>query len=152
MDVTIVEMGVEEKMAPEDQHGGYSHPTSHSTSSDLTTSLDTSWTDSVAILTCVAAREQVLLSTSLSTTLHFPPRSGCLAVAVDRAVLWPDGRLMAGYRLERPAGGMSRRDNQALVERVTVCGCRWANVVENEHFLAQAADGHQEGQEGEEQA
>ena len=25
MDVTIVEMGVEEKMAPEDQHGGYSH-------------------------------------------------------------------------------------------------------------------------------
>ena len=34
MDVTIVEMGVEEKMAPEDQHGGYSHPTSHSTSSD----------------------------------------------------------------------------------------------------------------------
>ena len=39
MDVTIVEMGVEEKMAPEDQHGGYSHPISHSTSSDLTTSL-----------------------------------------------------------------------------------------------------------------
>ena len=28
MDVTIVEMGVEEKMAPEDQHGGYmAHPT-----------------------------------------------------------------------------------------------------------------------------
>ena len=87
MDVTIVEMGVEEKMAPEDQHGGYSHPTSHSTLSDLTTSLNTSWTDSVAILTCVAAREQVLLSTSLSATLHFPPRSGCLAVVVDRAVL-----------------------------------------------------------------
>ena len=84
MDVAIVEMGVEEKMAPEDQHGGYSHPTSHSTSSDLTTSLHISWTDSVAILTCVAAREQVLLSTSLSTTLHFPPRSGCLAVLVDR--------------------------------------------------------------------
>ena len=76
-----------EGMAPEDQHGGYSHPTSHSTSSDLTTSLHTSWTDSVAILTCVAAREQVLLSTPLSTTLHFPPRSGCLAVVVDRAVL-----------------------------------------------------------------
>ena len=124
MEVAIVEMGVEEKMAPEDQHGGYSHPPAHGTSSDLTTSLHTSWTDTVAILTCVAAREQVLLSTSLSTTLHFPPRSGCLAVAVDRAVLWPDGRLMAGYRLERPAGGMSRRDNQALVERVTVCGCR----------------------------
>ena len=122
--MTIVEMGVEEKMAPEDQHGGYIHPTSHITSSDLTASLRTSWTDSMAILTCVEAREQVLLSTSLPTTLHFPPRSGCLAVAVDRAVLWPDGRLMAGYRLERPAGGMSRRDNQALVEHVTVCGCR----------------------------
>ena len=124
MSVTIVEMGVEEKMALEDQHGGYSHPTSHNTSSDLTASLHTSWTDSMAILTGVGPREQVLLSTSLPTTLHFPPRSGCLAVAVDRAVLWPDGRLMAGYRLERPAGGMSRRDNQALVERVTVCGCR----------------------------
>ena len=124
MYVAIVEMGVEEKMAPEDQHGGYSHPTSHNTSSDLTASLQTSWTDSMAILTGVGPREQVLLSTSLPTTLHFPPRSGCLAVAVDRAVLWPDGRLMAGYRLERPAGGMSRRDNQALVERVMVCGCR----------------------------
>ena len=122
--MAIVEMGVEEKMAPEDQHGGYSHPPAHGTSSDLGTSLHTSWTDSMAILTGVGPREQVLLSTSLPTTLHFPPRSGCLAVAVDRAVLWPDGRLMAGYRLERPAGGMSRRDNQALVERVTVCGCR----------------------------
>ena len=87
MDVAIVEMGVEEKMAPEDQHGGYSHPTSHGTSSDLGTCLYTSWTDSMAILTGVAAREQVLLSTSLSTTLHFPPQSGCLAVVVDRAVL-----------------------------------------------------------------
>ena len=87
MRVSIVEMGVEEKMALEDQHGGYSHHTSHSTSSNLTTSLHTSWTDTVAILTCVAAREQVLLSTPLSSTLHFPPRSGCLAVAVDRAVL-----------------------------------------------------------------
>ena len=69
--VTIVEMGVEEKMAPEDQHGGYSHPTSHSTSSDLIASQYTSWTDSMAILTCVEAREQVLLSTSLPTTLRF---------------------------------------------------------------------------------
>ena len=87
MGVTIVEMGVEKKMAPEDQHGGYSHPTLHSTSSDPTVALHTSRTDSMAILTCVAAREQVLLSTSLSATLHFPPRSGCLAVVVDRAVL-----------------------------------------------------------------
>ena len=41
-----------------------------------------------------------------------------------------------GYRLESPALGIPRRDNQALVERVRVCGCRWANVVENEHFQA----------------
>ena len=87
MGVAIVEMGVEEKMAPEDQHGGYSHPTSYSTSSDLTVALHTSWTDSMAILTCVEAQEQVLLSTSLSTSLHFPPRSSCFAVVVDRAVL-----------------------------------------------------------------
>ena len=124
MGVAIVEMGVEEKMAPEDQHGGYSHPPAHGTSSDLGTSLHTSWTDSMAILTGVAAREQVLLSTSLSTTLHFPPRSSCLAVAVDRAVLWPQVASDLGYRLESPALGIPRRDNQALVERVMVCGCR----------------------------
>ena len=41
-----------------------------------------------------------------------------------------------GYRLESPALGIPRRYNQALVERVRVCGCRWANVVENEQFLA----------------
>ena len=41
-----------------------------------------------------------------------------------------------GYRLESPALGIPRRDSQALVERVRVCGCRWATVVENEHFLA----------------
>ena len=58
MGVAIVEMGVEEKMAPEDQHGGYSHPPAHGTSSDLGTSLQTSWTDSMAILTCVAARNK----------------------------------------------------------------------------------------------
>ena len=34
MDLTIVEMGMEEKMAPEDQDGGYSHHTLHCTSSD----------------------------------------------------------------------------------------------------------------------
>ena len=49
MGVAIVEMGVEEKMALEDQHGGHSHHTSHSTSSNLTTSLHTSWTDTVVI-------------------------------------------------------------------------------------------------------
>ena len=36
MGVAIVEMGVEDKMTPEDQHGGYRHPTLHSTSSDPT--------------------------------------------------------------------------------------------------------------------
>ena len=40
------------------------------------------------------------------------------------------------YRVERPALGIPRRHSQALVERVRVCGCRWANVVENEHFQA----------------
>jgi len=147
--VSIVEMGVEDKMAPEDQHGGYSHPTSHSTSSDLGASLYTSWTDSMAILTCVGPREQVLVSTSLSTTLHFPSLSGCLAVAGDGAVLWPEVADDPDYRLERPTLGIPRRDNQVLVERLLVCGCRWAIVVENEHFQAQAAAGHQEGQEGE---
>ena len=63
MCVAIVEMGVEKKMAPEDQHGGYSHHTSQSTSSDLIASQYTSWTDSMAILTGVEAREQVLTST-----------------------------------------------------------------------------------------
>ena len=72
----------------------------------------------------VVLRQQVLLSTSLPPSLHFPPRSGCFAVLVDRAVLWPDGRLTAGYRLEGSALGIPRRDNQALVERVMVCGCR----------------------------
>ena len=47
MDVAIVEMGVEEKMAPEDQHGGYSHHISHSTSSDPIRPSDTLLTDSV---------------------------------------------------------------------------------------------------------
>ena len=124
MDVAIVEMGVEDKMTPEDQHGGYFHPTKHSTSSDLIASQYISWAERMAILTCVAVREQVLLSTSLSTTLHFPPRSSCLAVAVDRAVLWPQVADDPGYRLESPALGIPRRDSQALVERVRVCGCR----------------------------
>jgi hypothetical protein len=106
-------MGVD-KMAPEDQHGGYSHPTSHSTSSDLGASLYTSWTDSMAILTCVGPREQVLVSTSLAATLHFPPRSGCLAVAGDGAVLWPQVADDPDYRLESPALGIHRRHNQAF--------------------------------------
>ena len=71
MCVAIVEMGVEKKMAPEDQHGGLSHHTSHSTSSNLIASQYTSWTERMAILTGVEAREQVLLSTSLPTTLRF---------------------------------------------------------------------------------
>ena len=47
MDLTIVEMGVEEKMTPEDQHGGYSHHISHSTSSDPTRPSATLLGDSV---------------------------------------------------------------------------------------------------------
>ena len=44
MGVAIVEMGVEAKMAPEDQDGGYFHPTApHPTSYPCT-----SWTDNVA--------------------------------------------------------------------------------------------------------
>ena len=34
MPISIVEMGMEEKMTPEDQDGGYSHPTTRSTVSD----------------------------------------------------------------------------------------------------------------------
>ena len=124
MDLTIVEMGVEEKMAPEDQHGGYSHPTTHCTSSDPIRPSAPSLTDSVKLLVGIDARQQVLLSTSLPPSLHFPPRSGCLAVLVDRAVLWPQVTDYPGNRLERSALGIPRRDNQALVERVMVCGCR----------------------------
>ena len=124
MRVSIVEMGVEEKMTPEDQDGGYSHHTLHCTSSDPIRPSATLLGDSVLLLVGIEARQQVLLSTSLPPSLHFPPRSGCLAVLVDRAVLWPDGRLTAGYRLEGSSLDIPRRDNQALVERVMVCGCR----------------------------
>ena len=67
--------GGSQQMPPEYQHGGYSHPTSHSTSSDLGASLHTSWTESMAILTCVGPREQVLVSTSLPPSSRIPPRS-----------------------------------------------------------------------------
>ena len=45
--VAIVEMGVEDKMTPEDQHGGYFHPTLHSTSSDPTRPSATLLDDSI---------------------------------------------------------------------------------------------------------
>ena len=70
-----------------------------------------------------------------------------LAVAGDEAVLWPQVAGDPGYRLERPALGVPRRDNQALVERVRVCGCRWANVVENEHFQALGQMGNKKAKE-----
>ena len=89
MGVTIVEMGVEKKMAPEDQHGGYSHPTLHITSSNLTASQYTSWTDSVAILTGVGPQEQVLLSTSLSTSLNPFPSSPSMRPAARLLVVLP---------------------------------------------------------------
>ena len=47
MRVSIVEMGVEDKMTPEDQHGGYFRPTLHSTSSDQTRPSATLLYDSV---------------------------------------------------------------------------------------------------------
>ena len=124
MPISIVEMGMEEKMTPEDQDGGYSHPTTRSTVSDPIRPSVTLLGDSVKLLVGIGARQQVLLSTLLPPSSHFPPRSGCLAVLGYGAVLWPEGRLTAGYRLERSALGIPRRDNQALVERVMVCGCR----------------------------
>ena len=71
MDVAIVEMGVEDKMTPEDQDGGYSHPTTHCTSSDPIRPSATSLTDSVKLLVGIEARQQVLLSTSFPPSLHW---------------------------------------------------------------------------------
>ena len=123
MPISIVEMGAEEKMAPEDQHGGYSHHTSHSTSSDLIASQYTSWTDSMAILTGVEAREQVLVSTSLSTTLHFPPRSGCLHIFFAETwstTPWP---IEASKALIEPAHSVYQSCYRVLAEHVMLCGC-----------------------------
>ena len=124
MPISIVEMGMEEKMTPEDQDGGYSHPTTRSTVSDPIMPSVPSLNNSVKLLVGFEARQQVLLSTSLPPSLHFPPRSGCLAVLVYRAVLWPQVTDYPGNRLERSALDIPRRHNQALVERVMVCGCR----------------------------
>ena len=118
MGVTIVEMGVEDKMTPADHNGGYSHPTTRSTVSDPIMPSVPSLNDSVKLLVGIGARQQVLLSTLLPPSSHFPPRSGCLAVLGYGAVLWPEGRLTAGYRLEGPVRAISRRDNQAFGERV----------------------------------
>ena len=58
---------------------------------------------------------------------------------------WEPGVVL---RLGRALCPISLSDNQALVERVMVCGCGWANVVETGHFLAQATARQKEGQEG----
>ena len=85
--LSIVEMGVEDKMTPADHNGGYSHPTTRSTVSDPIMPSVPSLNDSVKLLVGIGARQQVLLSTLLPPSSHFPPRSGCFAVVVDRAVL-----------------------------------------------------------------
>ena len=59
-------------MLLEDQRGGCSHLTTHSTPSDPTGCSDTSSTDGTAISPGIAAREQVLLITSLAVSLHIP--------------------------------------------------------------------------------
>ena len=118
--LSIVEMGVEDKMTPADHNGGYSHPTTRSTVSDPIMPSVPSLNDSVKLLVGIGARQQVLLSTLLPPSSHFPPRSGCLAVLGYGAVLWPEGRLTAGYRLEGPVGGICRRGNQSFGVRMMV--------------------------------
>ena len=84
-----VEMGVQEKMLLEDQHGGCSHPTRHRCSADPLTPSGTSTIDYMTSSVGIRARKQVLVSITLPPSLRIPPRSGCLAAARDRAFLWP---------------------------------------------------------------
>eukprot|EP01044_Picomonas_judraskeda_P031156 COSAG03_NODE_11507_length_588_cov_40.398773_1_plen_195_part_11 len=68
-----VEMAVEEKMTPEDQHGGYSHPTAHSCSTDPPTPSGTSTVDYMTSSVGIRARQQVLVSITLPPSLRLPP-------------------------------------------------------------------------------
>ena len=147
-----VEMGVQEKMPVEDQHGGCSHPTSHNCSTDPLTPSGTSTTDYMTSLVGIRARQQVLVSITLPPSSRIPPRSGCLAVSGDRAVLWPKQAGDPVHRLEGPFLVVSWTDNQALVEGAAVCGCGWADMVILSLFGTQAAERRQQGQEGEEHA
>ena len=109
-------------------------------------------TDYMTSLVGIRARQQVLVSITLPPSLRIPPRSGCLAAARDRAVLWPKQAGDPVHRLEGPFLVVSWTDNQALVEGAAVCGCGWADMVILSLFGTQAAEGRQKGQEGEEHA
>jgi len=109
-------------------------------------------TDYMASLVGVVARQQVLVSITLPPSSRIPPRSGCLAAAGDRAVLWPQGAGDPAHRLEGPVLAVSWTDNQAWVEGAAVCGCGRADMVILSLFGTQAAEGRQKGQEGEEHA
>ena len=108
--------------------------------------------DYMTSLVGVVARQQVLVSITLPPSSRIPPRSGCLAVADDRAVLWPQGAGDPAHRLEGPVLVVSWTEKQALVEGAAVCGCGWAAMVILTLFGTQAAEGRQKGQEGEEHA
>ena len=108
--------------------------------------------DYMTSLVGVVARQQVLVSITLPPSSRIPPRSGCLAVADDRAVLWPQGAGDPAHRLEGPVLVVYWTDKQAMVEGAAVCGCGWAAMVILTLFGTQAAEGRQKGQEGEEHA
>ena len=109
-------------------------------------------TDYMTSLVGIRARQQVLVSITLPPSSRIPPRSGCLAVADDRAVLWPQGAGDPVHRLEGPVLVVSWTDNQALVEGAAVCECGRTDMVILSLFGTQAAEGRQKGQEGEEHA
>ena len=109
-------------------------------------------TDYMTSLVGIRARQQVLVSITLPPSLRIPPRSGCLAAARDRAVLWPKQAGDPVHRLEGPVLVVSWTEKQALVEGAAVCGCGWADMVILSLFGTQAAEGRQKGQEGEEHA
>ena len=108
--------------------------------------------DYMTSLVGVVARQQVLVSITLPPSSRIPPRSDCLAVADDRAVLWPQGAGDPAHRLEGPVLVVYWTDKQAMVEGAAVCGCGWAAMVILTLFGTQAAEGRQKGQEGEEHA
>ena len=70
-----VEMGVEEKMPAEDQHGGYSHPTTHNCSTDPPTPSGILLTNCMTSSVGIGAWQQVLVSITLPPSSRIPPRS-----------------------------------------------------------------------------
>ena len=106
-------------------------------------------TDYMTSLVGIRARQQVLVSITLPPSSRIPPRSGCLAAARDRAVLWPKQAGDPVHRLEGPVLVVSWTDNQALVEGAAVCECGRTDMVILSLFGTQAAEGRQKGQEGE---